>query len=63
MAKGFFSSFGSLEIIQVEPGTEIEVLGQRLVVTDGECVKHGNRLYATPTTYQALRAKFEEGSL
>lgn len=48
--------FGGLEIIAVEPGTEIEHEGQMLTVTENQAVHKGNRIYMTAVHVAALKA-------
>lgn len=41
----------------VEPGTEVTIKGEALVVTDKNVVKYGKTIFVTPKVHQALRAK------
>ncbi|WP_353472351.1 hypothetical protein PVT71_13740 [Salipiger sp. H15] len=48
--------FGGIEIIAVEPGTEIEHEGEKLTVTETSAVHLGNRMYMTEKQVAALKA-------
>lgn len=48
-------SFGRTKIIQVEPGTEIEVAGEKLTVTDEEAVSYQGTVWVTPRVFAALK--------
>lgn len=48
--------FGGIEIIAVEPGTEIEHEGEKLTVTETNAVHLGNRMYMTEAHVGALKA-------
>lgn len=47
--------FGGIEIIAVEPGTEIEHEGEKLTVTETNAVHLGRRMYMTPAHVAALK--------
>ena len=47
--------FSGLDIIEVEPGTEIEHEGEKMTVTDKNSVTLGRKIYVTPLTYIRLR--------
>lgn len=41
----------------VEPGTEVTIKDEVLVVTDKNVVKYGKTIFVTPKVHEALRAK------
>ncbi|NDV53854.1 hypothetical protein [Salipiger sp. PrR003] len=49
--------FGGIEIIAVEPGTEIEHEGKKLTVTETNAVQIGKRMYMTEAHVVALKAQ------
>lgn len=48
--------FNGIDIIEVEPGTEIEHEGEKLTVTETNAVRKGAHIYMTPTKVAALKA-------
>lgn len=53
---GLFAPLGSVQVIEVAPGTEIEHDGQKLTVTDTQAVRKGDRFYVTPKQLAAIKA-------
>ncbi len=49
-----WSGYGGVTIHQVDPGTEIQHKGERLVVENGNGVHLGGALYLTPSDCRAL---------
>ena len=49
--------FGGIDIIEVEPGTEIEHEGEKMTVTDRNAVTLGRKIYVTPSVYIRLRER------
>ena len=47
--------FWDVTLVEVEPGTEIEMDGKTLVVDDENCVGKGDKIYATATTIAKIR--------
>lgn len=52
--------FGGIEIIAVEPGTEIEHKGEKLTVTETNAVHLGSRMYMTGAQVAALKAQTDK---
>ena len=46
-----------IEIIEVEPSTEIEHKGEKMTVTDSSAVTLGRKIYVTPLIYIRLRER------
>ena len=47
--------FGGIDIIEVEPGTEIEHEGEKMTVTDENAVTLGRKIYVTSRICTLLR--------
>lgn len=63
MRSELFSPFGGIQIIEVEPGTEITdpATGEKDTVTDDRSVGLRHRIYVTPKNYRALQAAVPAG--
>ena len=46
-----------MDIIEVEPGTEIEHNDKKMTVTDTNAVTLGRKIYVTPSVYIRLRER------
>lgn len=51
------NTYAGMQIIQVEPGTEVEHNGEKATVTDSKLVFRGGNVYVTPHVYELLKAK------
>lgn len=54
-----FNRFDAMQVHEVEPGTEIEHDGEKLVVDDEHVVIRGRKLWITPKCNAVLKATID----